>query len=268
MTTRRIYLGDAVAGLRLSGPALGPPPPPPSPVSPLVQLALDKLGEQPSDGMSRLPNELRLAIVELLDDRDPSAALFEPPPLDLVRLAATCRWFSMACRPHLWRNPVYVAAPADESRDWRRQHDLRRLKVILSSTLPPVVKGLAVHGLWRRKSPFVKGSRHRVVVGEQQEGRALASVVECLAKNGLEALALEDFKLHKDVAEFLLRYLSRAPKLSFLRISAVDLYQYERRKEPFRYFGPLPQLKSLQLTQCDPVFVRPLCPLNSFCLDR
>ncbi|GAA5844321.1 hypothetical protein JCM9279_001768 [Rhodotorula babjevae] len=222
-----------------------------------MEAALLKLCETPSDGLGKLPNEVRLFIVEYLGICDGS----ESPSRDLIALSKTCRWFYKACKPVLWREVIYIPASRDWELEHERERDLRRLVEVQQTTpfFSPPIRHLILRDLG---DVGIGGSIDKVLNGGRLEIEALGVLIVRLGAT-LESLTLDNILPWPYHIQLVLRAIMSSVKISRVRLERVQLlvggggqrYQVDK-------VGLMRHIKVLQLVRSDGDLLKlvPLCP--------
>lgn len=206
-----------------------------------------------------LPDELKLAVVAFVDERDPSPTFPSGPSTELLALSATSRWFHAVCRPLIWRSLRFVPDNVLRPVHYRRKRDMRALRHLVETRArqgaPLPIVALSVADLSAdNEDLYDEGAVDEL----PDEEKACVQVIQHLARSSLQVLFLKGMELHRDLGEAILRAIAASPKLSALRFNQVDFFPFE--PHVVHEFGPLPHVKTLQIMHSDPEIVRLLPP--------
>jgi len=204
-----------------------------------------------------LPDELKLHVVHLVDERDPSPTFPSGPSSELLNLSATSRFFHSVCKPLVWRSVNFVPDSVLRPRAYRKKRDMRALEALLRTRADqqqalPVV-ALSVSDLSADNDELFDLNDEDELPKEEA---ALARIIERLAESSLQVLFLKGMELHRDLGDTILRAIAASPRMSALRCNQVDFYPDEPRC--VRDFGSLDHIRTLQIMHSDPEIVRPL----------
>ncbi|BGP14307.1 hypothetical protein JCM10213_004434 [Rhodosporidiobolus nylandii] len=199
-----------------------------------------------------LPQELIVAIVHALNERDPSPTFPSGPSTDLLSLAATSRWFNAVCQPLVWRSVRYKPEELIRPVEWRRTRDLRSLRELLrkreeqGGTLPIVQ--LSLEQPTESDDAELDGN-----VEEREadaEEAAYVEIIEAAARKTLQVLFLKDTEVRAANAARLIRAIADSPRVSAVRLNQVDFIEGKPGVVPS--LPPLTRLKTLQIMHSDP----------------
>ncbi|TNY22405.1 hypothetical protein DMC30DRAFT_149449 [Rhodotorula diobovata] len=198
-----------------------------------------------------LPDELKLAVVAFVDERDPSPTFPSGPSTELLALSATSRWFHAVCRPLVWRSLRFVPDNVLRPVHYRRKRDMRALRHLVETRArqgaPLPIVALSVADLSAdNEDLYDEGAVDEL----PDEEKACVQVIQHLACSSLQVLFLKGMELHRDLGEAILRAIAASPKLSALRFNQVDFFPFE--PHVVHEFGPLPHVKTLQIMHSDP----------------
>ncbi|GAA5834820.1 hypothetical protein JCM9279_007118 [Rhodotorula babjevae] len=238
-----------------SQPAASPPPPPPprtdDNIASTSTTQAPTFEEHAVFRLLDLPDELKLHVAHLVDERDPSPTFPSGPSAELLALSATSRFFHAVCKPLVWRSVNFVPDSVLRPRAYRKKRDMRALEALLRTRAdqqqPLPVVALSVADLSADNDELFDLSDEDELPKEEA---ALARVIERLAASSLQVLFLKGMELHRDLGDSILRAIAASPKMSALRCNQVDFYPDEPRC--VRDFGQLDHIRTLQIMHSDP----------------